>query len=75
MQIFKHLSTAMAIYEFDDSNFILSFFKTPKKETLELLYKAEEMEVKLNEALNQKISEDPSVFTKKVEEFDYDKEK
>jgi hypothetical protein len=75
MQVYKHLTTAMSLHEFDDSNFYVSFFKTPKKETLELLYEAEKEEIEINDVLKARVEEDPKLYKKAVKNLVYDEKK
>jgi cell division protein FtsB len=64
----------MSRYEYDDSNFMISFMKNPKAKTLEYLQKAEDKEAQYNKSLKTKkplLQE----YCKKVSEYKYDEEK
>lgn len=65
----------MAMNEYDDSNFMISFMKEPTKKTLEEFQKAELEEANFFPSVQDRIDRNPQEFKKQVEEFAYDAEK
>ena len=68
LQIFKHINSAMTKFEYDDSNFVVSFMKEPTPKTLALLKEAEIAEAQFNGALKDRIEITDEEFSKLVSE-------
>lgn len=68
LQIYKHINSAMNKFEYDDSNFVISFMKEPTKKTIELLKQAEIIEAQFNGAVSDRLNQTQEEFSQLVGE-------
>jgi hypothetical protein len=75
LQVLKHITSAMARFEIDDANLVVSFMRNPRDETIKALKLAELEEARLSKLLKDKLDEPEEIFKDKVKNFKYDEKK